>query len=151
MNYAGKAKRQGLVEELYARNTDEGASKEEMYYLSVLRACRQDRNVARAMGLTAEMSAKGLMDHQAWLTLLDVCAVSGDIAATKQVFEDLRAEGHADEVAYNRLIKGYCAADDVKSAKQKLARSADRHGAWEALEALRADGLSEDWYTVLAL
>ena len=87
-----------------------------------------------------------------------------------QVFEDLRAEGHADEVAYNRLIKGYCAADDVKSAKQTLARmkedgiaantighnsvvnklasSGDRHGAWEALEALRADGLSEDWHAL---
>ena len=43
MNYAGKAKRHSLVEELYARNTDTDSSKEEMYYLSVLRACRQVR------------------------------------------------------------------------------------------------------------
>merc|ERR1719218_556369 len=68
MNYAGKAKRQDLLDELYQESS---APADEMYYVSILRSCRQDRDVARALRTKKEMAERGLLDKNAWLTLQD--------------------------------------------------------------------------------
>jgi pentatricopeptide repeat protein len=170
MNYAGKAKRQDLVDELYA---DSAVPADEMYYVSLLRTCRQDRDVERAMQVKDEMLGKGLMDKNAWLTLLDVCAVAGNMESTLKIFGEMKDEDCCDEVAYNRLVKGYCNADQLVKAEQIIARM-DEDGfaptsvtynfliskhqadgqyskAWQIIDRMHQKGLEEDWFTVLTL
>jgi len=170
MSYASKAKRQDLVDELY---NESSVPADEMYYVSILRTCRQDRDVTRALKLKSEMMEKGLMDKGAWQTLLDVCAVAGDMDCTLRIFNEMKAEGFADELAYNRLVKGYCNADQLPLA-EKIIRTMEEDGftpssvtynflltkhqgdgdfrkAWGVIRTMQAKGLEEDWFTVLTL
>merc|ERR1719359_915305 len=170
MNYAGKAKRQDLVDELYQ---DSSVPADEMYYVSLLRTCRQDRDVDRAMQVKDEMLGKGLMDKNAWLTLLDVCAVAGNMESTLKVFREMKEEDCCDEVAYNRVVKAYCNADKVALAEQLLPRmeqdgfppssvtynfllakhvaDASYQRAWNVVKTMQKKGIEEDWFTVLTL
>jgi len=170
MNYAGKAKRQDLVDELYQESS---APADEMYYVSILRSCRQERDVARALRTKKEMAERGLLDKNAWLTLLDVCAVSGDMERTLAIFEEMKAEDCCDEVAYNRVVKAYCNADKVALAEQVVSRmeqdgfppssvtynfllakytgDAAYSRAWNVVKTMQKKGIEEDWFTVLTL
>lgn len=171
MTSAVKASRQDLVDQLHQASHLPG--KDELYYMSNLRTCRQDRDVGRALRFKDEMKQRNLLDANAWLTVLDVCSVSGDIDSMLKIFEEMKAGGFLDELAYNRVIKGYCNSGDLDSARKMLERmqehgfsassvtynfllcrltaNGDYRGAWQIVETMHTNGIEEDSFTLYNL
>jgi len=171
MTSAVKASRQDLVDQLHQASHLPG--KDELYYMSNLRTCRQDRDVGRALRFKDEMKERNLLDANAWLTVLDVCSVSGDIDSMLKIFEEMKAGGFLDELAYNRVIKGYCNSGDLDSARKMLERmqedgynassvtynfllcrltaNGDYRGAWQIVETMHTNGIEEDSFTLYNL
>jgi len=171
MTSAVKASRQDLVDQLHQASHLPG--KDELYYMSNLRTCRQDRDVGRALRFKDEMKERNLLDSNAWLTVLDVCSVSGDIDSMLKIFEEMKEGGFLDELAYNRVIKGYCNSGDLDSARKMLERmqedgysassvtynfllcrltaNGDYRGAWQIVETMHTNGIEEDSFTLYNL
>merc|ERR1719487_358160 len=103
IKFAVQAGRVGLARTLFqkAKNPDT------LNYMSLIRACGQEKNVPQALELLREMREQGAVDTAAYNCVLDVCVICNDGEAAKEVFEEMKHGNHVDVISYNTLLKLY--------------------------------------------
>merc|ERR1719265_1777112 len=103
IKFAVQAGRVGLARSLFqkAKNPDM------LNYMSLIRACGQEKNVPQALELLREMREQGAVDTAAYNCVLDVCVICDQDEAAKEVFEEMKQGNHVDVISYNTLLKLY--------------------------------------------
>merc|ERR1719265_2755496 len=106
IKYAVQAGRVGLARSLFqkAKNPDM------LNYMSLIRACGQEKNVPQALELLREMRESGVVDTAAYNCVLDVCVICKEVGAAKEIFEEMKHGNHVDVISYNTLLKLYVGA-----------------------------------------
>merc|ERR1719217_800950 len=101
IKFAVQAGRVGLARSLFqkAKNPDT------LNYMSLIRACGQEKNVPQALELLREMREQGAVDTAAYNCVLDVCVICNEVAAAKEVFQEMKQGSHVDVISYNTLLK----------------------------------------------
>merc|ERR1719487_2011197 len=170
IKFAVQAGRVGLARTLFqkAKNPDT------LNYMSLIRACGQEKNVPQALELLREMREQGAVDTAAYNCVLDVCVVCDQDDAAKEVFEEMKHGNHVDVISYNTLLKLYVGEGGswakVESLLEEMrlcgikpniatynsllgtALSAgDLTKAWQIVDLMESSGLGVDAYTVSIL
>jgi pentatricopeptide repeat protein len=103
IKFAVQVGRVGLARSLFqkAKNPDM------LNYMSLIRACGQEKNVPQALELLREMREAGAVDTAAYNCVLDVCVICNNDEAAKEVFEEMKQASHVDVISYNTLLKLY--------------------------------------------
>jgi len=170
IKFAVQAGRVGLARTLFqkAKNPDT------LNYMSLIRACGQEKNVPQALELLREMREQGAVDTAAYNCVLDVCVICNQAEAAKEVFEEMKHGNHVDVISYNTLLKLYVGEGGswakVESLLEEMrlcgikpniatynsllgtALSAgDLTKAWQIVDLMESSGLGVDAYTVSIL
>eukprot|EP00927_Polykrikos_kofoidii_P002714 TRINITY_DN11086_c1_g1_i7.p1 TRINITY_DN11086_c1_g1~~TRINITY_DN11086_c1_g1_i7.p1 ORF type:complete len:1555 (+),score=374.19 TRINITY_DN11086_c1_g1_i7:77-4741(+) len=74
-------------------------------YMSLIRACGQEGDVAQALELLGQLRERGEADVSACNCALDVCVSTGDLQAARRLFDEMLSGGQVDVVSFNILLK----------------------------------------------
>merc|ERR1719265_2159463 len=143
IKYAVQAGRVGLARSLFqkAKNPDM------LNYMSLIRACGQEKNVPQALELLREMREQGVVDTAAYNCVLHVDVISyntllklyvgegGSWAKVESLLEEMRLCGIKPNIAtYNSLLGTALSAGDLRKA-------------WQIVDLMESSGLGVDAYT----
>merc|ERR1719160_382492 len=166
IKFAVQAGRVGLARTLFqkAKNPDT------LNYMSLIRACGQEKNVPQALELLREMREQGAVDTAAYNCVLDVCVICNQAEAAKEVFEEMKHGNHVDVISYNTLLKlsvgegGSWAKVESLLEEMRLCgikpniatynsligtalSTGDLSKAWQIVDLMESSGLGVDAYT----
>jgi pentatricopeptide repeat protein len=166
IKHAVQAGRVGLARSLFqkAKNPDM------LNYMSLIRACGQEKNVQHALELLREMWEQGAVDTAAYNCVLDVCVVCNEVEAAKKVFEEMKQGNHLDVISYNTLLKLYVGEGgswaNVEALLEEMRlcgikpnvatynsllgtalSSGDLRKAWQIVDMMESSGVGVDAYT----
>merc|ERR1719265_1340968 len=166
IKFAVQAGRVGLARSLFqkAKNPDM------LNYMSLIRACGQEKNVPQALELLREMREQGVVDTAAYNCVLDVCVNCNQVEAAKEVFEEMKQNNHVDVISYNTLLKLYVGEGGSWAKVESLLEemrlcgikpnvatynsllgtalsSGDLKKAWQIVDLMESSGLGVDAYT----
>merc|ERR1719265_2487778 len=143
IKFAVQAGRVSLARSLFqkAKNPDM------LNYMSLIRACGQEKNVPQALELLREMREQGVVDTAAYNCVLHVDVISyntllklyvgegGSWAKVESLLEEMRLCGIKPNIAtYNSLLGTALSAGDLKKA-------------WQIVDLMESSGLGVDAYT----
>merc|ERR1719235_1661549 len=166
IKFAVQAGRVGLARTLFqkAKNPDT------LNYMSLIRACGQEKNVPQALELLREMREQGAVDTAAYNCVLDVCVICNQVETAKEVFEEMKQGSHVDVISYNTLLKLYVGEGGSWAKVEALLEemrlcgikpniatynsllgtalsSGDLKKAWQIVDLMESSGLGVDAYT----
>ncbi|CEM21771.1 unnamed protein product [Vitrella brassicaformis CCMP3155] len=90
-------------------------------YMSLIRSCGRERNVAKALDVMEQLKRSSLpVDTTAYNCVLDVCVTCEDLQAAQSVFAEMKGCKMVDVISYNTLLKGYCNTSNLDGAEHVL-------------------------------
>jgi pentatricopeptide repeat protein len=166
IKYAVQAGRVGLARSLFQKSKNPDM----LNYMSLIRACGQEKNVSQALELLREMREQGVVDTAAYNCALDVCVNCNRVDDAKEVFEEMKQGNHVDVISYNTLLKLYvgeggswakvealleemrlCGIKPNIATYNSLLGTALSNGdlrkAWQIVDMMESSGLGVDAYT----
>lgn len=171
MKFSAECGRTDLTRELSAKVPNKKLGTQ--YYMSLIRAAGQDKDVNKAFAALEQFSETGGRDTVLCNAVIDVCSSVGDMDRARRLLSNMERDSLADIISYNTLLKGYCTLGDAKGANAVLAEmqkagqqpndvsynclinlaasAGDSRSAWKTIQTMESNGIRIDHYTVSTL
>jgi len=170
IKFAVQAGQLDLARQIFKRSQNPDAQN----YMSLMRACGQEGNVADALDMLWDLSSRGQADIAAYNSALDVCVSCSDRDAGASLFQKMKSSGHVDVVSYNILLKQYVGEAGSQLQVDALLKemrqaglkpntatynsllggtlaAGDLNRAWQIMDTMEGEGTGIDAYTISIL
>jgi pentatricopeptide repeat protein len=125
---------QGALD-VFERLKASGASLNSMTFNSILDACIQCKDHAKALELFKQMRSEGIIDVVSFNIMLKIYLRSGQHAQAEQLLQEMKECGlQANKITYNELINARVEAGDHR-------------GVWQIVKQMKSEGVSPNSIT----